>query len=101
MLKGRAKMRFCFEYIPTVEFRSRLKQLKSKKATGHDDFPPKVVKDSADSVAQPLSYIINLSLSTGIFPDKCKITILFPLYKGDASDNFENYRPMSIPPVMA
>ena len=45
-----------------------LKQLKSKKATGHDDFPPKVVKDSADSVAQPLSYIINLSLSTEFFP---------------------------------
>ena len=63
MYKCRTKMRFCFEYIPTVEVRSQLKQLKSKKATGHDDFPPNVIKDCADCLAQPLSYIINLSLS--------------------------------------
>ena len=70
MLKCRAKIRFCLEYIPTVEVRNRLNQLKSKKATEHDGFPPNVIKDCADCLAQPLSYISNLSLSTGICPDE-------------------------------
>ena len=70
MLKFRAKIRFYFEYIPTVEVTSILKQLKSKKATGQDGFPPRVIKDGADCLIQPLFYIVNQSLFTRIFPDK-------------------------------
>ena len=36
-----------------------------------------MIKDCADCLAQPLSYIIHLSLSTGIFPDEWKIAKLF------------------------
>ena len=67
MLKCRAKMRFCFEHITTVEVRSHLKQLKSKKAMGNYDFSSNVIKDCVDCLAKPLSHIINLSLLLEFF----------------------------------
>ena len=92
---------FCFEYVLTVEVKARLKQLKSKKATGHDDSPPDVIKSCSECLAQPLTYVINISLSTGIFPDKWKVAKVVPLYKGGESGNFERYRAISILQVMA
>ena len=60
-----------------------------------------MIKDCADCLAQPLSYIINLFVSAGIFPDEWKIAKVVPLYKGGEGDKFENYRPVSVLPVMA
>ena len=62
MLKRRSKIRFHFEYIPTVEVRNHLKQLKPNKATVPHDFPPNIIRGCADCLAQPLSYIINFFL---------------------------------------
>ena len=59
-------MRFCFEYISTVEVRNCLKQLQPKKALAYDDFPPNMIKNCADCLAQLLSYFNYLSLSTRI-----------------------------------
>ena len=47
--------------------------------------------------------IINKSLMTGIFPDKLKIAIVSPIYKGKESDPHEfcNYRPISLLPTIS
>ena len=100
MLKRRSKIRFHFEYIPTVEVRNHLKELKPNKATVPHDFPLNIIRGCADCLAQPLSYIINF-FSTGIFPSEWKIMKVVPFYKGGENDKFENYRPISILPVMA
>ena len=40
---------------------------------------------------------------TGIFPDKLKIAIVSPIYKGKESDphEFSNYRPISLLPALS
>lgn len=43
----------------------------------------------------PLCHLINLSISKGIFPDSMKISIVKPIYKSGARDNFNNFRPIS------
>ena len=44
-----------------------LKGLSPRKANGLDDLPARFIHESAESIAYPISYIINLSLETGVF----------------------------------
>jgi hypothetical protein len=43
-----------------------------------------------------LKYIINLSLSTGQFPDQLKIAKVQPIYKKGCDTEVGNYRPVSL-----
>ena len=46
-------------------------------------------------------HIFNLSLSTGIFPDKLKIAKVSPIFKNGEKDLFTNYRPISVLPCFS
>ena len=43
----------------------------------------------------------NLSISLSIFPDKCKIAKLKPLYKKGSTTETKNYRPISLLPLIS
>ena len=58
-------------------------------------------KDAADYIASPLSYIFNMSLSKGVFPDAIKIAKVTPVYKKGEKDIPGNYRPISVLPLLA
>ena len=45
--------------------------------------------------------IFNLSLSTGIFPDKLKIAKVSPIFKNSEKDLLTNYRPISVLPCFS
>ena len=47
-----------------------LRYLKVSKSTGTDKIPAKMLRIAADVVAPSLTFIFNLSLSTGIFVDE-------------------------------
>jgi len=48
------------------------------------------------AIIQPFLYIINLSLSTGVLPDKLKLAKVIPVYKKGDHSLPQNYRPISI-----
>ena len=50
---------------------------------------------------EPLTRIFNLSVSTGIVPDKLKIAKVIPIYKKDDAEKFSNYRPVSLLPCFS
>ena len=79
----------------------QLKGLKTKKAIGLDNIPNRLLKLAADSSAPSLTFIFNLSISSGIFPDEWKIAKILPMYKSGPRNVLENYRPISILPVVA
>ena len=67
-------------------------------------------KTSAPEVFSRCSFIprthfekssVNLSLSTGIVPCDWKEACVFPLYKSGGHASMDNYRPISILPVMS
>ena len=58
--------------------------------------PTPLVVNYIDSLLPAVTKIINLSLSTGYFPDEWKSAIVDPLLKKPGLDlTFKNYRPVS------
>ncbi|PNF17023.1 hypothetical protein B7P43_G02754 [Cryptotermes secundus] len=55
-----------------------------------------IVKQCIQFIKKPLTFIFNLSLSSGIFPDQMKIAKVRPIFKKGQKQNITNYRPISI-----
>lgn len=73
----------------------------SRLATGVNDIPTNLLTDNATSIAKPLTYIINLSLSTGIVPYEWKVACSTPIYKSGKISKADNHRPISILPAVS
>lgn len=54
------------------------------------------LKIAVDYIAAHLCQIINLSLTQGIFPDLLKLAQVTPIHKVGATNNLNNYRPVSV-----
>ena len=72
-----------------------LLSLNVTKAAGYDTLPPKVIR-LVPPIASPLTRIINLSITKGIFPDLLKTACVVPAFKKEDRSEKENYRPISI-----
>ena len=66
------------------------------KAPGVDGIPMQLIMGSCQFISDPLMRIINLSLQSGIFPDRLKTAKVVLIYKADDPELFKNYRPISI-----
>jgi hypothetical protein len=49
-----------------------MNKINVKKATGADGIPAKIVKASKSVIAPQLSTLINITVDTGVFPDRLK-----------------------------
>ena len=87
--------------VSEVEVMCIIKSLKSKGSSGYDGISSKILKQCAGSVIKPLTYICNLSLTTGIFPERCKFAIVRPIYKKGNQTEMNNYRPVSLLPTIS
>ena len=70
-------------------------------APGKDGIMSKSPKCISDYVAIPLTRLINLSFSHGIFPNDLKVALVSPLYKATDPMIFGNYRPISLLPLLS
>ncbi len=68
-----------------------------------DPIPSKLLKEVLPEVIDPLSAIINLSLSLGYFPKTFKLAVIKPLIKKTQLDPkyLVNYRPISNLPIQS
>ena len=82
--------------ITYEEIRIILKNLTTNKATGPDSISNKLLKECADSLCGPLTYIFNRSLSLGIYPDDWKEAMITALFKKIDPSLTKNYRPISL-----
>ena len=56
----------------------------------------KICKDLKKELAKPLTILINLTFSLGIFPNCLKIAKVIPVFKKGDQQEFNNYRPISL-----
>ena len=75
--------------------------LPNKTSSGIDNISNKLLKQIKHIIVQPLTLIINQSLTSGIYPDKFKISKITPLHKKDDRTVISNYRPISLLPTMS
>ena len=71
------------------------------KAEGFDKFSGRFLKDGANISVKPIVKGCNISISSGLFPSDCKIAKLKPLYKQGSNTNLENFRPISLLPLIS
>jgi hypothetical protein len=76
----------------------RLSNSKSHDVYGLNHF---ILKYVTDILAEPLAVLYNRMFKEGIFPQCLKISRTIPLYKKGDRLNVNNYRPISIVPVLS
>ena len=82
-------------------FHRLVSYLRVDKATGLDGISARLLKEACPEIVPSLTHIINLSIRCGYFPDEWKISKVLPLYREDIKSDPNNYRPISILPVVS
>ena len=78
-----------------------MSSLRVDKATRLDGISARLLKEACPEIVPSLTHIINLSIRCGYFPDEWKISKVLPLYREDIKFDPNNYRPISILPVVS
>ena len=90
--------------IPNIEKATVLKFLSNidvNKATGTDSIGPRLLKLAAPYITEHVTFICNHSIDSCVFPKKWKEAKVTPLHKNGSHQEVNNYRPISILPVMS
>lgn len=87
-----------FSFSPTTEDEliNIMSTLSNKFTAGDDLLPSFFIRDCRYVFAKPLTTMINLSLKTGVFPNRWKRSRICPIYKKGDSTQISNYRAISI-----
>ena len=79
--KYNLKEKLIFANIQSDKVFKILKNFGETKASGIDDLSGIFLRDGAKLLPTPITQLCNLSISSGTFPDACKIAKLKPLFK--------------------
>ena len=91
------KKEFKIEEAMVEQINKTLRNINSRKATGPDKIPPKIVKMSANIIDSHLTNIINSNLKRNAFSDSAKVASSRPIFKGKGErPEIKSYRPVSI-----
>ena len=77
-----------------------IQDLDENKAVSLDNLSSKFLKDGAPVLTKPISQICNLSIKYSIFLADCKLEKLKPLFKKGSKTAPQNYRPISLLPLV-
>ena len=78
-----------------------LKKLNPNKASGPDEFFPRLLKELHQKIAPILTKIFQIFLETGQVPGDWKNAVVAPVYKKGQKSKASNYRPISLTCIAA
>ncbi|XP_071956238.1 uncharacterized protein [Antedon mediterranea] len=90
-----------FHNVSTDFVLKEISELNSAKSAGHDGIDGKLVRTAAPIIANFLTQIINTSISSQSFPLSWKIGKVTPIFKSGNKHLPDNYRPISVLPIMS
>jgi len=93
--------KFTFNTVTTDYVANAISALKNKTNDVGDNINCKLLKQCREQLSEPLTKIINKSLSSGKFPSKLKIAKVVAIHKSDSKTDVSNYRPISLLPVVS
>ena len=74
----------------------KLTQLNPNKAPGPEGWPLFCLKECAQELSSPLSFLYNKSLECSVLPKHWKEALITPVHKKGDRSNASNYRPISL-----
>ena len=90
----------CDITITKQKVESMLKLLNVSKSTGPDEFHPRFLKETAVSIALPVTILFNKSLTEGTIPQEWKLANVTCIHKSGDKTAASNYRPISITSIL-
>ena len=97
-MKGNYNKSMYLEPVKESEIFSIVTKFKSKQSQSFGSIKMSTIKRAILGILTPLTLICNLSFQSGKVPDKMKIAKVVPIYKSGSTQDFGNYRPISILP---
>ena len=92
---------FEFTEIDDMTVKKVIDSLQAKNSSGFDGYSTKFLKYITPAIIKPLTLLTQQVLTTGIFPDKLKLAKVIPIYKKGEQALINNYRPISLLPVIS
>lgn len=82
--------------IDVAVVKKKIEALRSDKAPGPDEVPPRVLRHLAEELCYPLSVILQKSIDEGVAPEDWKQANVSPIFKKGSKSQASNYRPVSL-----
>ena len=107
MQRERSKKKFLHVNLLTFftsvleEVAACLYNLDISKASGPDGIPARNLKKCSHQIAPSICDLFNHSLRTGRLPSQWKSADVPPIHKKDLKEPVENYRPISLLPIIS
>ena len=92
---------FGFKHIMLSDIKNEIKGLNPNKATTHNNFPPKILRQSAEVTANTLQLLFNNAISSSEFRENLRLTDVTPIFKEKDPLDKTNYRPVSVLPLVS
>ena len=87
---------FFFQPITPQEVKLEISSIPINKSYGLYSSPTKLLKLSKDIIAPVISELFNISVKSGTYPSKLKMSKITPIFKTDDETDPNNYRPISL-----
>src|SRR5690606_38136655 len=89
-----------FPTISLSEVLHEIKSLNDKKAPGFDNINSTVIKRYKEVLGPILAYLFNRCATLGIYPNSLKLAKVIPIFKNGEYTDYNNYRPISLLPLI-
>ena len=95
-LKNPLPNSFVIRECDRLEVENLISSIDKRKCTGPNSIPTNILIMLKSDISTQLSKIFNLSLLSGVYPNKLKISKTIPIFKKGDSHITSNYRPISL-----
>ena len=99
-LKDNLNCKFALNKVEEQNVSKTINNLPNKASCGFD-ISTIFLKQIAPTILKPLTLLINQVFNTGIFPERLKLARVTPVFKKRDSKLINNYRPISLLPVIS
>lgn len=100
-LKPVLPIEFNFDKVLEDKIMNVIESLQLKKATGIDNISVRILQENKLTLIPIVTHLFNSVISSSTFPDCQKIARITPLFKKGSKSDPNNYRPISILPILS